>query len=152
MAVLPKTIKLKGHVGVRCEGKAAAAITPGMLVNINSTGGIIPHGVSAGNAVKAFALEYELEGREISADYATNDQVLYEIVPPGAEIYAALPASAAAIVIGDFLTSNGAGYLIKAATNAATSEAQRAGIVAQAIEAVDNSAGPAGTRIKVRVV
>jgi hypothetical protein len=63
-------------------------------------------------------------------------------------VYAWLPASAAAIVAGDFLASNGDGTLHKAVTGATFLEA----IVAQSTEAVNNSAGGTPVRLRVRSV
>lgn len=145
------TVFLKGR-GIRKEAISSAAITPGNLVDIASTGLLEKHGTKDGNAIKAFAFENEHIGGTIDTDWASGDQVIYEIMPAGAEIYALVPANAPAIVIGDYLTSNGDGTLIKATAAPATTQAQRASIVARAIEAVDNSAVGAISRIQVEVV
>lgn len=106
-----KTIRIIG-TGIRKEGPAIAAVTPGDLVEEVATG-IQRHGTIEEKTLPAFALEYELEGREIGVDYAINEQVLYEVFPPGARVLGFLEASSAAVVIGDRLVSAGDGSLVK---------------------------------------
>jgi hypothetical protein len=148
---MPKTIILKGN-GIQKEGKAGGTITPGQLVARTSTGTIVVHAGAALNALKAFAKENEVIGKDIDTNYTVNENVIFEVCHSGMEVLARLPASAAAIVIGDFLESNGAGYLRKVATDATVSDTEKAGIVAIALEAIDNSSGPAGVPIKVEVI
>lgn len=145
------TIVLKGN-GIRKERAAEAAITPGDLIEVTSTGTVQRHSTAGGNAQRAFAVENEVVGKEISEDYAAGDNVLYEVLPPGCEVNALVAAGAAAIVKGDYLESDGTGKLRKLATSAATSEAQRASVVAVALEDVDNSAGGSPARIIVELM
>ena len=146
------TIVLKGR-GIRKEGLAGAAgILPGHLVTRNAANAVIVHGVAAGNAQAAFAVENELIGDEISTAYANGDTTHYEVCPPGAEINAILAANAAAIIIGSYLESAGDGTLRITTAAAATANTARAGIIAKAIEAVDNSAGGTIARIKVELL
>lgn len=146
-----KTIVLKG-AGIRKEGKAGGAITPGHLVARNSSNRIVVHPTAADTAQKAFALENELAGKGIDTAYANNDQVFFEILPPGAEVNALVAAGASAIVVGDKLESAGNGTLRKVATDSATDDTERQSIVAIALEAVDNSGGGSAVRIKVEVL
>jgi len=113
-ATTPKTIRL-GGCGIQREGVAADAITPGMLVVKNSDGEVIPHDVADQEGQPAFAVEYDLTGRGIDDDYADGDNVIYDVFPQGAMVYAALAASQT-ISEGDKLTSDGAGRL-KAASD-----------------------------------
>jgi hypothetical protein len=145
------TIILVGG-GIHKEGKANAAITPGDLVERMSTGNIRKHATAAGNAAPSFAIENEVIGKGIDDDYAANDNVYFVHLAPGSVVYARVAAAAAAIAIGDYLESAGNGTLRKASASAATSEAQRAGIVARALEAVDNSGGGSAVRIKAEVL
>lgn len=145
------TILLKGG-GVNKEYDAGTAITPGYLVALAADGDVDPHGTAAANAQRMFALENELVGDGIDVDYAVGERVKCVVPTPGSEIYALVAASASAIVIGDFLESAGDGTLRLAATDAATDTAQRVSIIAQAIEAVDNSGGGSEARIKVSVI
>ncbi len=147
-----RTILLKGD-GQRFEAQAAAGtIIPGHLLQLNSTSKVAIHANAAKNAPPYFALENDLIGNTIDDAYAADDIVQYIAAYRGAEIYAWVPASAAAIVVGDYLESNGDGTLKKQATDAATDDTQRVSTVAQAVEAVDNSAGGAAVRIRVRIV
>jgi len=146
------TIILKGR-GVRKEGSAAAAITPGDLIERTSTAGEIQrHSTAGGNAAPSFAVENELVGNGIDVDYAANDNVLFEHCERGGEVQASVAAGAAAIVAGDYLESAGDGTLQKVATSASTSQADRAGVIARALEAVDNSGGGSKVRINVEIL
>lgn len=147
----PNTIVLKGN-GIRKEAEAAGTITPGDLVELTSAGKVQRKSSAATTAQRAFAVENEVVGKGIDHDYAAGDNVLYEVLPPGAEVYALVPASAAAIVIGDRLESAGSGKLRKVASSADTDDTERQSVVAIALEAVDNSAGTDPARIKVELL
>lgn len=148
---MTNTIVLKGE-GIRKERIATTAVNPGHLVAITSTDGIRTHNVAAGNAQRAFAVENEVFGDGIDDSYAIGDRVLYEVLCGGAEVQAKLAAAAAAVTRGDFLESAGDGTLRVLTVNAATSQAQRAGIVAVALESVNNSAGVTDVFIKVELL
>lgn len=145
-----KRIILKGLYGVRDEGKAVAAITPGHLIE-EVAAGVQVHSTAAANAMPMFALEREMTGDGIDVAYAANDTVLFVVAQPGAMINALVAAGAPAIAVGDALESAGDGTLRKAVTDAATDDTQRDAIVAYAREAVDNSGGGTAVRLKVRV-
>jgi len=134
------------------ERIAGATITPGYLLAIQTDNTVDPHGAAASNAYALFAAENEVFGGEITDDYVSGDNVLMWMCKPGDEIYALLPASATAVVIGSYLQSGGDGTLVLAAADAATDTAQREAIVAIALEAVDNSGGGAEARVRVMVV
>jgi len=132
--VARKTIVLKGHqFGIRVERKAAAAITPGDLIQYTSTDLFQRAGVAAVAYPPIFAVENEVFGKGIEVDYGVNDQVLAEACHSGMEVYACLAAAAVAIVVGDFLTPAADGTLRKVVTTDYR--------IAVALEAVDNSAG-----------
>ena len=145
---MTNTIVLKGE-GIRKERIATTAVNPGHLVAITSTDGIRTHATAAGNAARAFAVENEIFGDGIDTAYAIGDRVLYEILPPGSEVQAKLAAAAAAVTRGDFLESAGNGTLRVLTVNAATSQAQRASVVAVALETINNSGG--GTEVFIKV-
>jgi hypothetical protein len=149
----PKTVVLKGR-GIRKEFTAdAAGILPGMLIKrIATSGKCAVHATAAGNAVKMFAVENEVVGGDIDDAYLDEDNVLAEVMQPGSEVYAFLPANAAAVVIGDYLESDGTGRLRKAVTDAATDDTQRVSVVATALEAIDNSANGSPVRIRVEIL
>ena len=103
------------------------------------------------NAEALFAVEREMTGDGIDVDYATADTVLLATGRQGDIINAVLAASAAAIVRGDVLESDGDGTLRVATTDSATDDNQRNAAVAVAEEAVNNSSGGTEVRILVRI-
>lgn len=147
------TIVLKGPVQ-RIEGTANAAITPGHLCELMSTGKYRKHATLGGNAEKLFAIEDDHQGNGISTDYAAAAQVQMVACSPGAEIYALLNNGENAAV-GNFLESAGNGTLQVLDADASVGLVKTNSIVAVALEAVDMSGSsgvdPSG-RIKVRVV
>ncbi len=143
-----RTIALLGR-GIQKEAKAAGAITPGHLVALDSSGDLIVHAAAGLNASRAFAKENEVIGKGITVAYASGDNVIYEAFPPGAEVYALVNGTAAALAIGDFLESAGDGTLQKLATDAATDDTQRASVVAIALS---TTAGSTAERVIVEVL
>lgn len=141
-ATTPKTVELYG-VGIQNEAAALAAITPGMLIE-RGAGGIQPHGTQGETASPAFAVEAVMLGQSISDDYAIGDQVIYKTFAAGSSVYALVAAGAAAITANAFLTSAGDGTLEFAGVDEV--------VIAQAIEAVDNSGGASTVRIKVEII
>lgn len=129
----PKTISLKGCPAAR-EGVANAAITPGMLIERMTTGKFRAHN-SAGGArpSRLFMAEQEWTGKSIDTACAADDQIRVLNCKPGDQIYALVPASAAAIAIGDLLESAGDGTLRKAANYLTDSSGGTANTTVQAI-------------------
>lgn len=150
---MANTVKLKSYNNVQEELIAAAAITPGMLLEFPSTGKVAKHSSAGQNALVAFALEDELQGKSIADDYAGDDPVQVWIPGRGDVVYALL-ADGENVAIGDFLESAGTGYLRKHVADSAGTIYPN-NIVGQAMEAVDMSdssgADPSG-RIKVRII
>lgn len=136
------TIVLKGRPARR-EADAGATITPGYLIEYDSSGDFIPHSTAGGRAAPIFAGENEIAGSDIDDDYAANDRVQGWHCAQGEEIYALVPAAAAAIVIGDHLESNGDGTLRK---QASASVAVATGAVTD-----DDSAATNGVAVYVHV-
>lgn len=139
---MANTILLKGR-GVRLEKIAGGTITPGMLVKTTSTDTLVAHATAGGAALRAFAVENDLVGKEITDNYVANDFVQAEIMDSGNEIYGFIVASGTAVVIGDLMESAGDGSLRKLASGVA---------LAVAMEAVDNSGGGTMARIKFRII
>lgn len=151
-----KTIALK-HYGavVRAEAIANAALTPGHLVELMSTGKVRKHATAGGSAVeKAFAVEDELQGKEIGDAYAINTLVQYDIFRPGDEVYARL-ANGENVAIGDKLESAGTGELRKVDADTSAGSIAVQSVVGVALEAVDMSGSsavdPSGL-IRIRVL
>lgn len=163
------SVIIKNYLNIFEEYEAAAAITPGMLVEFTSAGKVQAHSTAEGNAIPMFAKENELEGQGLSDAYAADDQVQVWIPQRGDQAYAIL-ADEQNVAVGDFLESNGAGYLQKHVSDTESFESNEAGeitvypnaIVAQALEAIDleGSSGEESEnadldfnqRIKVRIV
>ena len=141
--VTPRTILLKGR-GIRDERVAQAAILPGQLLLLRSDGQFQVHNGAGAFAPATFALENELFGLGVDDTYNANDLVQAEMCGPPQWVLARLPASASAVNIGDLLQSNGDGNLTKVSgTNTP---------IAQALDAVNNSAGATTAFIRVRIV
>ena len=164
-----KTIKLKKYQDIINEYTATAvAITPGMLLELTSAGTVQAHSSSGQNAMRMIALEDELQGKAIEDNYAASAKIQVWMAQPNEEAYMIL-ADGESVAIGDFLESNGDGYLKKHVADVESFESAEPGsitvypeqIVAQALEAVDisdssgaESSGELGynKRIKVRIV
>lgn len=144
-----RRVLLKGLYGVRDEGVATEAITPGHLVE-EVAAGIRKHAGAGLAAIPMFALEREMTGDDKDEAYAASDTVLFVVAQPGTQIHALVAAAAAAIAVGDNLESAGNGTVRKATTDTATDDTQRNSLVGKALEAVDNSAGGSAVRIKIR--
>lgn len=141
---MTKTIDLKGGF-IRKEGVASEAITPGHLVEFGGSNDLQKHSTAGGNARKAFALENDLVGEDISDPYDAGDTVQYGVFGQGSEVYALL-ADGQNVSKGAALESDGAGAL--RAHSGVGSAVPVEAIVAYALEAV-NASGE--TRIKVEV-
>jgi hypothetical protein len=161
-----RTIKIKKYSDVIEEIKSTAvAITPGMLLELDSTNGYVKaHATSGGNAMPMFALEDELQGKEITDNYAVSTLIQVWFPGRGDQVYAIL-ADGNEVDIGSFLESNGAGFLQLHAVDTASSQEAFTSytnqIVAVALEHKDTSGGSTdssespialGKRIKVRIV
>jgi hypothetical protein len=157
----PNTIVLKSlGIGERySEGlvQAAKTITPGYLVERVVDDESQPkwqgHSTAGGYAEIVVAVELGFvadipkqtySGGTIDDVYNAGDLVRLHHCHKGDELFMLVPASASAIVITDFLTSNGDGTLKKA-----TSTDQR---LFKPLQALDNSAGATTARIRVRVL
>jgi len=107
----PKRIHLLGD-GRHEEAVAAAGITPGHLIALNSDGKVVVHPTSGGYAETAFALEDALQGRTIDKAYVADEVVSYVLAEGGDVVYAWLNVGEN-VAIGDLLSSNGDGTLEK---------------------------------------
>jgi hypothetical protein len=146
------SIIVKKYSDVIEEFVATETITPGMLLEFDSTGKVKKHDVAGGNVYPMFALEDELQGKGIDDDYASTDPVQVWI-PGCGDIVRGWLADGQNVAIGDWLISNGAGKLTKwtLATSGGVVEYPEL-IVGRAAEAVNMTVSndPSG-RIKVRV-
>lgn len=141
------TVKIKKYSDVIEEAEANATITPGMLIEYMSTGKVRAHASAAADVAPAmFALEDELQGKDLGDNYVAGDRVQCWIPYRGDWAYGIL-ADGQNVAIGDKLASNGDGTLRKHVTEVESWEESEAGkvtvypnqIVAIAREAVDLS-------------
>ncbi len=156
------TIKLKKYVDINVEYQAAAALSPGHLIELNSAGKVQKHASDAGTVLPMFALEDELRGRTIEQAFEENDPVQCWVAVRGEEVYAILDHGENA-VIGSLLASAGNGALKVFDEESAMSWVDRQNVVGIALEAVDFSHSTAdgyeesadayeGGRIKIRII
>lgn len=141
------TVKVTKYSDVIIELAASAAILPGMLVEqVPAAATVRAHASAGGNVVPImFALEDELQGRQLDDGYVAGDQVQCWIPHRGDIVYARV-ADEQNIAIGDLLMSNGAGRLTKyVAESWESADAQAANtlypnlIVGRALAALDLS-------------
>ena len=157
------TIKVKKYSDVIEEMVASAAVTPGMLLIIESTGKVKAHNQADKDAFPIFALEDELQGKGIDDAYAANAPVQCWI-PYRGDIVNAILADGQKVVIGDPLTSDGYGRLKKHVTDTGASTVpwtvypeQIVGYAAEALDLSGSSgeetSGPLGyhKRLLVRI-
>lgn len=157
------TIKIKKYVDIIEEYVATSALYPGALVELDSYGQVKNHSTAGGNALPMFALEDEFQGRGIDTIYAAGTKVQVWI-PNRGEVVLGILADGEDVAIGDFLESNGAGYLRKHVADygdSHTGTVQQA-IVGVVLEEMDASADSSGQdmgaglgvnkRVRVRVI
>ena len=144
---MPHTIPLAGDFNYPPEDQAAAAITPGMLIEYGGVANKLrPHSTATGAAQRAFAAEslvpdFANTTAAVDKVYASGDSVRWVIGDFGSEVWAWMVASGASVAVGDLLASAGNGYLQPSATNP----------IARAAEALNNSASATAARIRVRI-
>lgn len=151
-SIVIQTANQEGDV-TRLENLAAAAITPGELLEKASATTVQAHSAAAGAAVpRLVALETQTPDDEddfsIDVDYASGDTVYYAAAKPGDEFYMWLAAGENAAV-NALLQSDGNGELqvLAAVVDATLAES----VIGRAVAAVDNSAGVVPARVRVRM-
>ena len=138
-----KTILLKGQEhAIYKEAAAAAAISPGDLVVLNSSGAVLQHNLAGNPTAPAFAIENALLGETIDDQYVADAQVRYAVLQPGSEVYAWL-AAGQSVAAAALLMSNGGGAF--AAAGASTP-------LVRALNSLDNTSGAVKARLKVDVI
>lgn len=105
------TIRLKDYSCVYNEYDAENdGLFPGKLIEVNSNGNVQEHASASGVALPMFALEDELQGKDIDETYAAGDKVNCWIPNRGDEVRAVL-VDGENVAEGDFLESDGNGNL-----------------------------------------
>lgn len=154
MSTTNNTIILKGDPA-RDEAIANAAITPGNLIELLSTGKVQKQATAAVPAQAMFAIEDEMQGNDLTDDYSAADLVQYAVFKKGQWVHAIL-ADGEAAVIGSKLESNGSGELRVQDTNSdgtLTNPEAILGIAREAVDASDSATtAVASRRIMVEIV
>lgn len=137
------TIKIKKYSDVIEEYLAGAAITPGMFVELASTGKVVVNTSDGGYSLPMVALEDELQGNDIDDDYALNDQVQVWVPYRGDMVYALL-AAGESVSIGDEVYVDASGTVVPIGSALQNP-------VGVATEAVDADSG-SDARVIIRIV
>jgi hypothetical protein len=146
-----KTIAVKGDP-VRLEIKATAAtLYPGYLLERTSAGLVKAHSNAGQNAQKLFALEDDLQGKEINDAYSASARIQCGIFRSGDQVYAVLK-DGENVSIGDFLESAGTGELQKHTASSAGAVEYPEAIVGVAVEALDLSTSAAESLANRRIL
>lgn len=133
----PDTILIKGDSWVTHEADAAVALTPGEFVTFDSAGDFaLP---AAGDTLKLIVIEDDLQGNEISDDYAIANNTRAVVPQPGSVVRAIL-TDGQNVPIGRELELDGNGTLITIGSNEAIAMAL------QAVDASDSAATPVASR------
>ena len=136
----PRTIHLGGPKTEVNDLHCTEAITPGMLVMRHVSSGVKVKKSTRTDLQNSFyAVEASMLNNAYDTDYASGDLVECIVGAPGTSVYAII-ASGANIAAGARLTDAGNGKL----------KAVGAGVAcAEALESVNNTAGPSDARIRV---
>lgn len=115
--LISRTIWLGGHREKYDEVLLTGTPKPGYLIQIYDNAGVRTgraHPTPGARTQASFLVEDNLQGKTIDDAYASGDLGRFVTCKQGDTIQCKLPASAAAVVFGDPLVSNGDGTLIKA--------------------------------------
>jgi hypothetical protein len=127
------------------EGDAAEVITPGHIIELNGSGGVIKNTLAGGTNNKVpvqVATENDAFGGGIDDNYAVGARVKYQTLLPGCEFMGLVPAAGAAIAFDAPVTTNNAGGVVIGTD---------LNCIGRARTAVDHSAGGTPARIRVLV-
>lgn len=142
-------IHLKGEFR-REEKTAAAEITPGHLLEIDSDSKVLVHATEGGWASLTFAEIDALQGEVLTDAYAADALVACNVELPGNHIQAFLQAGED-VAIGEKLISGGDGTLIAYGSEDSSTTVRQ--IIAVALEALDLSgSGAVDTLIEVHLM
>jgi len=148
-----ETIKIKKYLDIVIEKAAAAAITPGMTLELVAAGTVQKHATAGAIWAGLIALEDAVQGKGIDDNYVAGDKVQVWVACRG-EVVNMLLDDEQTIVIGDFLELGSSGRVRK------YNSGVRIGV---AVEAKDLSTFPEGSessaagayfnpRLKVQII
>lgn len=156
------TIKIRKYSDVVEEHVAASTITPGQLLELTSADKVQAHSHAAGNVLPMFALEDEMQGKEIGDTIAAAGQVQCWI-PNRGDVVLGILADGQSVVIGDLLVSNGDGSLKKYVPSDDSDYTQHPNQIVGAVMEAKDLSGSSGeeeaggvldfaARVKVRIL
>jgi hypothetical protein len=132
------------------EFPAAAAITPGMMVYLNSSGQVAVGPAAGANAMPWFALE-SLDGdKGIDDAYAQYNRVRVAKCKGGEKIYALLASGVGAVHVGDWLESGGSGYVREVTADTSLALVAVSSVLGTCFEAADSTSAAVRIPINVR--
>lgn len=142
------TIAIKSYANIQEEFVAAAAITPGELVAMDSDGKVGPHAIVGGQCACMFALEDFYQGKKITEDYAADDRVICQVFQRGEVAYAIAEGDSTSegVTVGDLVGSAGDGTLRTFTKGSVDSVAEDFFAIGEALETVEG-----GQRFMVRI-
>lgn len=104
----PKNIIAQCATDIRREALANAALSPGHLIELISTGKVQVHATANGPALMMIAVENSLQGEEVGDAYAAGDLVSYWVLRAGDRFWGKV-LNGQNIAIGDKCVSAGDG-------------------------------------------
>jgi len=137
-----RVISLRGPGQVNEDNKAAEAIKPGHLTNIDGSGNLIKNTTTSGDLSKSFALERDEFGSDIDVAYAVNDVVKIGAFAGGDRVLALTP-SGQNLAKGARVEADNAGRVVVYSSGS---------VIGRTIEAVNNSAGPGDARVALEII
>ena len=141
-----RTIIVQEKSAVEFEAAANAAITPGQLVELLSTGKVQKQATAKADVERMVAIEDSLQGNDIADDYAVSATVFMRVMGSG-DVVNIILADGETAVIGTKLEAALAGEV------QAFTDGVKLFVALEAIDASDSAATPVvSRRIKVRVI
>lgn len=126
-----KAIRLSGEPNEWEQLTASAAITPGDVVEINSSQWR-RHASAGKNAIRAIALPRDEMGNDIDIDYAASQYVKVDFGRSG-DRFNLWIASGEDLSYGTFVESDGSGGVRALSTDAATDDTQRVSVIGMSL-------------------
>lgn len=155
------TILIKGNSSaIREELVNSGIVTPGQLLQRNSSNQVARHATSGGNQERLVALENDLVGDDIDTNYAASKRVQCRNCVPGDVMWMLLADGENATTGESYLESNGDGDLKVHTPIADSSSASNTlyynavvGVALSTLDLSDSSgADPSSRRIKVKII
>ena len=151
MANTTRRIHSKGPFTYEEYKAQAADVYPGHLIQVNSSGKVIPHDIIGGKGEAIFAQEDALQGKNVAQVYSADSIVGCILPGKSCEVYARIQ-DAQDISEGDSLMSGGDGTLIIVADESGANADEVIAYAAEDIDATASNTPAIGTLGRVRIV